>query len=112
MLLQIQGYLLLVFVLSPCEQSKVANLTERKNPHTHVYGVKEFFCLSVCLSVIKSGPGRGCSRILRTGNFPHFPGKNLVPKKRDRERRPLPDLPHLQGVMKFTTQISPLLNCS
>ena len=27
--------------------SKVANLTERKNPHTPVYGVKEFVCLSV-----------------------------------------------------------------
>ena len=30
---------------------KVANLTERKNPHTPVYGVKEFVCLSVCPSV-------------------------------------------------------------
>ena len=27
---------------------EVANLTERKNPHTPVYGVKEFVCLSVC----------------------------------------------------------------
>ena len=26
----------------------VANLTERKNPHTLVYGVKEFVHLSVC----------------------------------------------------------------
>ena len=26
---------------------EVANLTERKNPHTLVYGVKEFVCLSV-----------------------------------------------------------------
>ena len=25
-----------------------ANLTERKNLHTSVYGVKEFICLSVC----------------------------------------------------------------
>ena len=35
---------------------EVANLTERKNLHTPVYGVKEFVCLSVslslCLSVI------------------------------------------------------------
>ena len=30
---------------------EVANLTERKNPHTPVYGVKEFVCLSVCPSV-------------------------------------------------------------
>ena len=28
---------------------EVVNLTERKNPHTPVYGVKEFVCLSVCL---------------------------------------------------------------
>ena len=27
---------------------EVTNLTERKNPHTPVYGVKEFACLSVC----------------------------------------------------------------
>ena len=26
---------------------EVVNLTERKNPHTPVYGVKEFVCLSV-----------------------------------------------------------------
>ena len=30
---------------------EVANLTGRKNPHTPIYGVKEFVCLSVCLSV-------------------------------------------------------------
>ena len=28
--------------------SEVANLTERKNPHTPVHGVKEFVRLSVC----------------------------------------------------------------
>ena len=28
---------------------EVVNLTERKNLHTPVYGVKEFVCLSVCL---------------------------------------------------------------
>ena len=27
---------------------EVANLTERKNPHTPVFGVKEFVRLSVC----------------------------------------------------------------
>ena len=37
---------------------EVANLTERKNPHTPVYGVKEF----VCLSVVKFKPN-----YLRTG---------------------------------------------
>ena len=36
--------------LSPSSKARreVANLTERKNLHTHVYGVKEFVCLSVC----------------------------------------------------------------
>ena len=28
---------------------EVANLTQRKNLHTPVYGVEEFVCLSVCL---------------------------------------------------------------
>ena len=41
---------------------EVANLTERKNPHTPVYGVKEFVCLSVCmlqtLTPIFSGPAK------------------------------------------------------
>ena len=30
-----------------------ANLTERKNLHTPVYGVREFVCLSVCPSVCR-----------------------------------------------------------
>ena len=30
---------------------EVANLTERKNPHTPVHGVKEFVCLSVCYQI-------------------------------------------------------------
>ena len=29
------------------ESREVANLSKRKNPHTHVYGVKEFVYLSV-----------------------------------------------------------------
>ena len=39
--------------LSPASEAswEVANLTRRKNTHTPVYGVKEFVCLSVCLSV-------------------------------------------------------------
>ena len=38
------------FLFHPfCKTSReVANLTERKNPHTPAYGVKEFVCLSVC----------------------------------------------------------------
>ena len=36
--------------LSPASEAcrEVANLTERKNPHTPTYGVKEFVCMSVC----------------------------------------------------------------
>ena len=34
---------------------EVANLTERKNKHSPVYGVKESVCLSVCLSVCHTG---------------------------------------------------------
>ena len=43
----------LSFKLSPASEAsrKVANLTERKNTHPPVYGVKEFVCLSVCLFV-------------------------------------------------------------
>ena len=39
------------FKLSPASEAsrEVANLTERKNLHTPVYGVKEFVCLSVHL---------------------------------------------------------------
>ena len=35
---------------------EVANLTERKNPYTPIYGVKEFVRLSVCLSVVNFNP--------------------------------------------------------
>ena len=40
-------------IYSPASEAsrEVANLTERKNPHTPLYGVKEFVCLSVCPSV-------------------------------------------------------------
>ena len=31
---------------------EVANLTERKNLHTPVYGVKEFVCLSICEKIV------------------------------------------------------------
>ena len=36
---------------SPASDSsrELANLTERKNPHTPEYGVKEFVCMSVLL---------------------------------------------------------------
>ena len=35
------------------------------------------------------GPGRGCSRMLGTGNFPVFFGKIRFPGNGIRERRPL-----------------------
>ena len=35
---------------------EVENLTETKNPHTPVYGVKEFVCLSLRLSVTNFNP--------------------------------------------------------
>ena len=38
---------------------EVANLTERKNPPTPVFGVKEFVCLSVCCKLQKLGPLEG-----------------------------------------------------
>ena len=38
---------IIVILLSEASR-EVANLTERKNTHTPVYGVKEFVCLSVC----------------------------------------------------------------
>ena len=34
---------------------EVANLTERKNPHTPVYSVKEFVCVSVCGQLFTGG---------------------------------------------------------
>ena len=47
-------FLLCIFLCLICSyppasegSREVANLTERKNPHTPVYGVKEFVCLSV-----------------------------------------------------------------
>ena len=45
----------MVYILNPpaSEASKGgANLKERKNLHTPIYGVKEYVCLSVCLSVV------------------------------------------------------------
>ena len=40
---------MVTYILSPVKEAnrEVANLTERKNPHTPGYGVKEFVCLSV-----------------------------------------------------------------
>ena len=54
--------------LSPASEGsrEVANLIERKNPHTPVYGVKEFICLSVCLFV--------CNKFL-----PHLAQLGVVP---------------------------------
>ena len=42
------------FVYPPVSEAsrEVANLNERKNPHTPVFGVKEFVCLSVCVTLL------------------------------------------------------------
>ena len=46
-----KSMLAFIFINPPASVAsrEVANLEERKNPHTLVYGVKEFVCLSVCL---------------------------------------------------------------
>ena len=40
-----------IFLYPPASEAsrEVANLTERKNPHTPINGVKEFVRMSVCL---------------------------------------------------------------
>ena len=53
---------------------EVANLIERKNPHTSVYGVKEFVYMSVTnfdpnYAIIKT-VFLGWSQILNTKNYP------------------------------------------
>ena len=47
---------LLVSILSLCERSEwgSSKFNWKKNQHTPIYGVKEFFCLSVFLSVCPS----------------------------------------------------------
>ena len=45
-----------LYPLASKASREVANSTERKNLHTPAYGVKEFVCLSVCLSVINFDP--------------------------------------------------------
>ena len=54
--------------------------------------------LSVCLSVTKYD-----LNYLRTGEIVQLDGVSEVPNTH-------PDSPHSHGVMKFATQISPLLN--
>ena len=104
----------------------MANLTERKNPHTPIYGVKEF----VCLSVTKFNPN-----YLRTGEtewaeifLGHLWQKGIsqnllfIPKMAGRagaEGRKIrlfntkintQTFTIRTGGMKFATQISPQLN--
>ena len=88
---------------------EVANLTWRKNPQLPVYGVKEFVCLSICCSISMSNLINPCQltsfhiitftvHSSNMADITFLPGNNY------------PDLHHLQGGMKFATQISPLLD--
>ena len=80
---------------------EVANLTERKNPHTTAYGVKEFVRLSVCYKLWPQ----------LSWEWPNRMGWNFF--KDNNNKNPClqkilsgnnyPDLPHLQGGMKFAT---------
>ena len=45
----------MIYPLASEASREVENLTERKNPHTPVYGVKEFVCLWSTLTPIISG---------------------------------------------------------
>ena len=57
-------------LLSPASEAsrEVANLTERKNQHTPIYGVKN---LSICLSVTKFDPNyRLKSNFLHKNSYP------------------------------------------
>ena len=56
------------------------NLTERKNLHTPVYGVKEFFLPSVCLSVTPIRTGR-TERAKKLPRLPPFAGVCNLPHK-------------------------------
>ena len=84
----------------------VANLTKIKNPHTSIYGVKEFVCLSVCPSVTMCASSKN-------GEMGLFrPDLDSVCRLKSNlyHKNSYPDLHHSQGGMKFATQISPLLN--
>ena len=51
-------YSVWLFIYPPASEAsrEVENLTERKNPHTLVYGINELVCLSVCLLQNISAP--------------------------------------------------------
>ena len=97
---------------------EVANLTERKNLHTPVYGVKELVCLSVCLwsTLTQIISGLAEQNGLKNCNFgcqscfckPVFFLRQLIYDFLAENN--YPDSPHLQGGMKLATHISPLLN--
>ena len=59
---------------------EVAILTERKNLHTPVYGVKELVCLSVCLSVCPSVINFD-PKYCRTGRTVHISNSSFIHPK-------------------------------
>ena len=94
----------------------VANLTERKNLHTSVYGVKEFE--SVCLLPLfdlssnknQKPFQKKFATLAASAVFVSlfFLQNQLIYDFLARNNNP--DSPLSQGGMKFATQISPLLN--
>ena len=97
-------------IFSPASEvsREVANLTERKNPHTPVYGVKEF----VCLSVTKFNPNylRTGKTAKKLGLFRPDLDSVFRLKSNFKHKNNNPGLHHSQGGMKFAMQMSPLLN--
>ena len=96
---------------------EVANLTERKKPHTPVNGVKEFVSLSVTnfdpnyLGTGRTEPKINWKKVFRFGcQSCFFLQKQLIYDFSAGNN--YPDSPHSWGGMKFATQISPILNLS
>ena len=66
---------------------EVANLNERKNPHTAVSDVKEFVCLTVTEfdpNYLRTGKTEWAEKIFRTSMAKSHVSKNLICLKRGR----------------------------
>ena len=112
-----QKKLLLFYPPTSKARREVANLTEKKNPHTPVNGVKEFVCLSLVNfdpNHLKTGRTEGAENKFATlAARAVFVGLFLLKKQLIYDflaANNYPYSPHSQRGMKFATQISPLLN--